>query len=158
MVLASKADVVFLDEPTVGLDVESIYNVWKILRECVSGGRTILLTTHNMQEAKALADQVVLIHRGKTISQGGPKQLIENSPYKYKLIVKSRAIPTLNLDNAYVQVLGDRYVIYVGDEYEFKTILTNIRDLVEFVHVDKINLEDVYMMYVSGVMGKSNVT
>ncbi|MEM2944655.1 MAG: ABC transporter ATP-binding protein [Methanomassiliicoccales archaeon] len=68
--------VLFLDEPTVGMDPQSRRAVWDFLRELKSRGKTIFLTTHYMEEAETLCDRVGIIDRGKLIALGSPKSLI----------------------------------------------------------------------------------
>jgi len=63
-------EVVFLDEPTTGLDVESRRSLWDATREFVSQGRTVVLTTHYLEEAEALASRVVVINEGKVVAEG----------------------------------------------------------------------------------------
>src|SRR5207244_4395754 len=66
----------FLDEPTTGLDPQSRRQLWDILRAFRSRGRTILLTTHYMDEAERLCDRVAIVDHGKVIALGSPAQLI----------------------------------------------------------------------------------
>jgi ABC-2 type transport system ATP-binding protein len=67
--------VLFLDEPTTGLDPRSRNEVWEALRLLVAGGTTVLLTTQYLDEADQLADQIAVIDRGKVIADGSPEQL-----------------------------------------------------------------------------------
>lgn len=68
-------DVLVLDEPTVGLDIESRFVVWDFLRKLRSAGTTVLITSHYLEEIDALADRVAIIDRGVVIAQGTPSQL-----------------------------------------------------------------------------------
>ena len=68
-------DALFLDEPTVGLDVESRRAFWAHLRSFVAAGRTLLLTTHYLEEADAIADRIVVIDHGKIIADASPAAL-----------------------------------------------------------------------------------
>jgi len=72
LALAGDPDLLVLDEPTVGLDVESRRRLWKEIRAFVGEGRSVLLTTHYLEEADALADRVVVIHHGKILAEGKP--------------------------------------------------------------------------------------
>ena len=74
--LVGDPELLFLDEPTTGLDPQSRRQLWDILRQLRAQGRTILLTTHYMDEAERLCDRVAVIDHGKVIAQGTPKQLI----------------------------------------------------------------------------------
>ncbi|MEO8078290.1 MAG: hypothetical protein ABI818_18330 [Acidobacteriota bacterium] len=62
----------FLDEPTAGMDVESRRHFWQTVRELASSGRAVLLTTHYLEEADALAARVVVLNRGRIIADGTP--------------------------------------------------------------------------------------
>jgi ABC-2 type transport system ATP-binding protein len=74
--LAGDPDLLFLDEPTTGLDPQSRRQLWQILAHFKAGGGTILLTTHYMDEAEAICDRVAVVDQGKVIAQGTPKELI----------------------------------------------------------------------------------
>jgi ABC-2 type transport system ATP-binding protein len=68
-------DLMFLDEPTAGLDPRSRNQVWDIVRALVAGGTTVLLTTQYLDEADHLADRIAVIDRGKVIAEGTPGEL-----------------------------------------------------------------------------------
>ena len=75
LALCGDPDLLFLDEPTVGLDVESRRVLWRVIEEKAAQGRSVLLTTHYLEEADALADRVVLINRGRIIAEGTPAEI-----------------------------------------------------------------------------------
>src|SRR5215510_1294915 len=66
----------FMDEPTTGLDPQSRRQLWDIIRSFKDSGRTVLLTTHYMDEAERLCDRVAVVDHGKVIAQGSPRELI----------------------------------------------------------------------------------
>jgi ABC-2 type transport system ATP-binding protein len=74
--LVGDPDLLFLDEPTTGLDPQSRRSLWEIIRDLRKRGRTILLTTHYMDEAEKLCDRVAVVDHGKVIAQGTPAELI----------------------------------------------------------------------------------
>ena len=74
--LVNTPDLLFLDEPTTGLDPQSRRQLWDLLRDFRAGGGTILLTTHYMDEAQILADRVAVIDHGKVIALDTPRALI----------------------------------------------------------------------------------
>ncbi len=75
LALCGDPDLLFLDEPTVGLDVESRRVFWGVIEEKAAQGRSVLLTTHYLEEADALADRIVLINRGRIIAEGTPAEI-----------------------------------------------------------------------------------
>jgi ABC-2 type transport system ATP-binding protein len=75
MTLIGGPRIIFLDEPTAGLDPRSRRTVWRIVRELVDAGVTILLTTHYLEEADQLADRVAVLDRGRLIAEGTPDEL-----------------------------------------------------------------------------------
>jgi ABC-2 type transport system ATP-binding protein len=76
--LVGEPPVLFLDEPTTGLDPQSRQDLWLVIEKLVKGGTTVLLTTQYLEEADRLADQVVVIDHGKVIAQGSPAELKAN--------------------------------------------------------------------------------
>jgi ABC-2 type transport system ATP-binding protein len=72
--------VLFLDEPTVGLDPQARLGLWEILRELHARGTTIVMTTHYMEEADQLCDRIAIIDRGKLLSLGTPAALKAEAP------------------------------------------------------------------------------
>ena len=75
MTLVSRPDIVFLDEPTTGLDPRSRAEMWDIVRELVAAGTTILLTTQYLDEADELADRIAVLDRGAIVADGTPAEL-----------------------------------------------------------------------------------
>ena len=77
LALVGESELLFLDEPTTGLDAQARRNLWKLLEGLRDEGRTIFLTTHYMDEAERLSDDVLVMHKGKEIARAPPKELIE---------------------------------------------------------------------------------
>ena len=75
LAICGNPDLLILDEPTVGLDVEARHALWDRVRDLVSRGKTIILTTHYLDEADALSDQIVVINKGSIIAQGSPREI-----------------------------------------------------------------------------------
>ena len=78
LALINQPHLIFLDEPSTGLDPQARRNLWDIIANIKSQGKTIILTTHYMEEAQQLCDEVAIMDRGKVIAQGTPEQLIES--------------------------------------------------------------------------------
>lgn len=77
MAICGRPRVLFLDEPTTGLDIEARQQMWSAIRERAAAGCAVLLTTHYLEEAEALADHVVVMHAGRTLAEGSVEQIRE---------------------------------------------------------------------------------
>jgi ABC-2 type transport system ATP-binding protein len=76
LALINNPEVVFLDEPTTGLDPQSRRNLWEQVREIKAENKTLVLTTHYMEEAHELCDEIIIIDHGRIIEQGAPQNLL----------------------------------------------------------------------------------
>ena len=76
LALTNDPEICFLDEPTTGLDPTARRAIWQVIRGLKSEGRTVFLTTHYLEEAELLADQVAIIHHGRIIAAGTPNEII----------------------------------------------------------------------------------
>ena len=77
--LVNNPDIIFLDEPTTGLDPQARRNFWDLINDIKAEGKTIILTTHYMDEAYNLCDEIAIMDHGKIIAQGTPKFLLEEN-------------------------------------------------------------------------------
>jgi ABC-2 type transport system ATP-binding protein len=75
LALAGDPDLIFLDEPTVGLDIEARRGMWAEIRSLAARGKTVLLTTHYLEEADALAHRIIVINKGRVICEGTPAEV-----------------------------------------------------------------------------------
>jgi ABC-2 type transport system ATP-binding protein len=87
--LVNDPEVVFLDEPTTGLDPRARREVWDVLLSLKRNGKTVFLTTHYMEEAELLADTVAIISKGKIVAMGSPNELIERNANYLVLTLKT---------------------------------------------------------------------
>jgi len=107
--LVNDPEVVFLDEPTTGLDPKARRDMWDLIEGLKAQGKTVFLTTHYMDEAEILADTVAIINSGKIIAMGTPSELISKHGGKTTLIVEeggssvhellSKILPEVRLEN-----------------------------------------------------------
>ena len=79
LALIHDPEVIFLDEPTVAMDPQSRHAVWDFIQELKTQNKTMILTTHYMEEAEALCDRIGIIDHGKLIALGTPKELIQKN-------------------------------------------------------------------------------
>src|SRR5258708_30917460 len=115
LALVGNPDVLFLDEPTTGLDVEARRNFWDQINIQIARGKTIILTTHNLEEADALAKRIVVINQGEIIVDGTPDEIKGHVGGKH---VRFHA-PTLSIEDLHaipgiqsVQLLDKKFEIY----------------------------------------------
>ena len=83
LALAGKPQLVFLDEPTLGMDVQARRSLWQQVRQLKQQGVAVVLTTHYLEEAEQLADRVLVLQHGQIIAQGSPAQLKSLTAYKF---------------------------------------------------------------------------
>lgn len=102
--LVGSPQVIFLDEPTTGLDPESRIEVWKIIKELADGGTTILLTTQYLEEAEQLADKIAILHEGKIIANGSLAELKKRLPSSKVEYVEKQ--PTL--EEIFLAIVGKK--------------------------------------------------
>ena len=86
--LINDPDLLVLDEPTTGLDPQARHMMWSLVHRMKRGGKTIVLTTHYMEEAERLCDELVIIDHGKLLAQGSPAQLIQEHCEKEVLEIR----------------------------------------------------------------------
>ena len=108
LAICGNPDLLFLDEPTVGLDVEARRMLWEQIRQLVGRGKTVLLTTHYLQEADALADRVAVINKGEIIAEGSPSEIKAQTAGKRIRCITSLAIDTLRQIPGVTEVKEDR--------------------------------------------------
>ncbi|PRH78108.1 multidrug ABC transporter ATP-binding protein [Streptomyces solincola] len=84
LALLGRPEVLFLDEPTTGLDAEGRRDTWQLVRELRDGGTTVLLTTHYLEEAEALADRLAIMHGGRIVAAGTPAEVTAARPARIR--------------------------------------------------------------------------
>jgi ABC-2 type transport system ATP-binding protein len=152
MTLVGDPRIIFLDEPTTGLDPRSRHSMWQLIRELVAGGVTVFLTTQILEEADQLADRIAVLDHGRLVAQGTPEQLKRlvpgghirlrfTSPEAFTLAghVLPTAVP--NHDSLVLQVPND------GSVHALRALLARIDDA--SVEVDELtvhtpDLDDVF--------------
>jgi len=113
LALCGDPDIFFLDEPTVGLDVESRRGLWEEIRKLVARGKTILLTTHYLEEADALADRVAVINRGQIIAEGTPAEIKATTAGRRIRCVSSLDIETVRALPGVIELRRDREALEI---------------------------------------------
>jgi ABC-2 type transport system ATP-binding protein len=149
--LSSDADIFMLDEPTSGLDAVARRNVWAILREMVRHGKTIVLTTHIMEEAEMVSDRLVIIHKGLMVAQGTPDQIRKQITDKYRIVVEGN-LRDLELtgDHNHTVTFGNRHIVYAKDESEAVQLVEKALRRGLKAEAARVTLEDTFVRLVGG--------
>jgi ABC-2 type transport system ATP-binding protein len=113
LAICGDPDLLFLDEPTVGLDVEARRLLWDEIRRMVARGKTVLLTTHYLQEADALADRVAVINQGEIIAQGTPAEIKAKTSGKRIRCITSLSVASLRQISGVTDVKEDREAVEI---------------------------------------------
>jgi lipooligosaccharide transport system ATP-binding protein len=139
--LISDPELVILDEPTTGLDPQARVMIWKQLLDLKKRGKTLLLTTHYMDEAQRLCDEIVIIDQGRILARGTPQGLIDRH-VKGHVFEVQKPLPTGFKDGRFEQEdLGDAILYYVETPRGFTEDLPE--DVVYWHR--QANLEDVFL-------------
>ena len=145
--LINDPELVILDEPTTGLDPQARHMIWGRLRELIRAGKTLLLTTHYMQEAERLCDEVVIMDRGTVLERGAPAGLVRRhvEPEVLELHGPETALRALLGDGqgCRIETVGDALQCYTRDARPLMERLEAMPDL-SFLH-RPANLEDVFL-------------
>jgi len=118
--LLNQPRLLILDEPTTGLDPQVRHSIWEKLRQLKRGGLTIMLTTHYMDEAFQLCDDVLIVEKGQAVLRGNPKALVEQHIERYVLELTEmtqaqQVLAQLSLSDARVERSDESLRIYAGD-------------------------------------------
>ena len=120
--LINDPDLLVFDEPTTGLDPQARHMIWSLIHRLKRNGKTILITTHYMEEAERLCDEIVIIDHGKLITQGPPKDLIRIHCQKEVLEIRGelpdRLFTELGYQRSRFEQAGDTYYLYSDDPTE----------------------------------------
>jgi ABC-2 type transport system ATP-binding protein len=147
LAVCGNPDLLFLDEPTVGLDVEARHLLWEEIRQLLALGKTVVLTTHYLEEADALADRIVVINKGCMIAEGTPAEIkARTAGKKIRCITRLSAGAVRGLRNV-VDVQEDRgaMVIHTSRPEDVLRELLS-RDLdISGIEVVGAGLEDAFL-------------
>jgi ABC-2 type transport system ATP-binding protein len=116
LALINRPDLLFLDEPSTGLDPQARRHLWDIISQVKRSGKTIVLTTHYMEEAQQMCDQVAIMDHGRIIAQGSPEQLIRQHTHGITITLSSDGLnPTAGALPFEMKRIEDRLVVQVED-------------------------------------------
>jgi len=146
--LVNDPDVVFMDEPTTGLDPQARHLIWERLRQLTGQGKTILLTTHFMEEAERLCNRLVIMDRGRIIAEGAPRDLVRRHIEHHVLEVHGDGVDAWTERDgrrlaSRIERAGDTVFCYANEE---APLLASLADEPELRYLHRpANLEDVFL-------------
>ena len=146
--LINEPALLILDEPTTGLDPQVRHLIWDKLRQLKKSGTTILLTTHYMEEAFQLCDELLIMHKGSSIMEGEPLELIRDNIEKYVLeLFGEDSIEDIQSSEMPVSIRIDKGLDIVRLYSNSITDLRQVADMLEtdHYHLRQSNLEDVFL-------------
>jgi lipooligosaccharide transport system ATP-binding protein len=146
--LVNDPDIIFLDEPTTGLDPQARHLIWQRLRELTARGKTLVLTTHYMEEAERLCHRLVVMDNGRIISSGSPRELIAQNiePQVVEVFGEQAAAWAQNHAIRHAQrfeISGESVFCYVADA---QPLLLELQQHPELRYLHRpANMEDVFL-------------
>ena len=159
MATAVDADLLFLDEPTIGLDPVSRRQVWNLMQDLKKEGKTILLTTHYMDEAEILSDKIVIIDNGKIVKEGNINDLRKIIPQNIRMDISKKNI----VDIEKLKDYGN--VVEIGtDIIRLFTFESNIGELSNLAiknkmsfNISPITLDDIFVHLVGDTIKNNKI-
>jgi len=144
--LVNRPRLIFLDEPTTGLDPQARRNFWDLLQDIRAGGSTILLTTHYMDEAEVLCDEIAIIDAGKIIAQDSPAALLQK---QYDGLIIELPISDLTdnlsgIEHTVLDNLGIIEVVTTDVAESLKALTPHVSNLNQ-IKIRQPNLEDLFL-------------
>ena len=146
LALVNKPELVFLDEPSTGLDPQARRNLWDIVQNIKAKGKTIVLTTHYMEEAQHLCDEIAIMDYGSIIARGSPDELIKEYCHGVTVVIPRKDLNTsLSALSVKFHEINDRIEINTDDLNNcLEELIAHNVNLAEMT-VRSPNLEDVFL-------------
>jgi ABC-2 type transport system ATP-binding protein len=144
--LVNRPRVIFLDEPTTGLDPQARRNFWDLVQSIRAGGATILLTTHYMDEAQVLCDEIAIMDAGKIVAQGSPDALLQK---QYDGLIIELPISDLTgdmsgIEHTVLENLGVIEVVTTDVSASLQQLSAHVSNLNQ-IKIRQPNLEDLFL-------------
>jgi ABC-2 type transport system ATP-binding protein len=143
--LVNDPDVVFLDEPTTGLDPQSRRNFWRLVQTIKQEGKTVLMTTHYMEEASVLCDEIAVVDHGRVIARGKPDQLLsEHFPRALVRLPRHVMPDPLQLPTGFAS--EDQHVVAATDDIDATLAeLNRLRIPLDDLYISTPTLDDLFL-------------
>lgn len=145
LALINDPSIVFLDEPTTGLDPQARRNFWQLLKNIKAENKTLVLTTHYMDEAEQLCDEIVVMDHGRIIESGTPQYLLDKHFDEIFIYLPEKQLSPVLLEQHRWRLLGDRVEITSKNVEQTLALLIASRVSLEGLHVKSANLDDLFL-------------
>lgn len=148
LALINDPDIIFLDEPTTGLDPQARRNFWQLINNIKAENKTVILTTHYMDEAEKLCDKLVIVDQGKIVAQGSPKALLQDHfPQTFMYIpiddFTDEAKQAIAQNNWVIN--AEVVEIITENVAEMFNYLLSLNISLQNIHVKSANLDDLFL-------------
>jgi len=160
MALVGRPEIVFLDEPTTGLDPEARRETWLALNNLKKSGVTVVLTTHYMEEAERLSDRVAIIVKGRIAAEGEVRKLISKYGRKTKIVYEEldeKAVNQLRSRGYSVDVMKDgRTVVIVENDAHIVDVVSTLKSMGydAYAEIRRSGLEDVFLSVIGSKLSE----
>jgi ABC-2 type transport system ATP-binding protein len=145
LALINDPDIIFLDEPTTGLDPHARRNFWQLIKNIKAQNKTIILTTHYMDEAEQLCDDIVIMDQGKIIESGTPHQLLNKHFSDVFIYLPAEQVPPVLVEKNQWKKLAERIEITTCDIEQTLALLMSHNVSLTGLHVKSANLDDLFL-------------
>ncbi len=145
LALINDPDIVFLDEPTTGLDPQARRNFWQLIKNIKARDKTVVLTTHYMDEAQQLCDDVLIMDHGQVIARGTPRQLLNQHFDEVFIYLPAAQVPSELREKNHWQVNEQQVEITTTDVEATITLLLKEQISLTGLHVKSPNLDDLFL-------------
>lgn len=157
LALLPEPDLILLDEPTTGMDVEGRRDFWNAIRHDARGGRTVMFATHYLDEADAYADRIVLLRHGRIVADGSAAE-VKNLASGRTVTATARGVDQTALLRIpgvdHVEMRGERVIVHGKDSDAVARYLLTCTDAVDVEIVSK-NLEDAFLALTTDLVGSA---
>lgn len=145
LALVNDPTIIFLDEPTTGLDPQARRTMWDMIKNMQRSGKTVILTTHYMEEAERLSDRVAIMDGGKIIATGTPKGLISNIGKESAIEFEAQDGQEIKLEGAEIKREGHSTIVYTKDLSRTLQHLLSKNIKMDEMKIRSTTLEDVFL-------------
>jgi len=145
LALINDPEILFLDEPTTGLDPHARRNFWQLIKNIKAQNKTIILTTHYMDEAEQLCDDIVIMDQGTIIASGTPQQLLTKYFKDIFIYLPEQQVSSMLIEKNQWEIVSGRVEITTSNVEQTLAMLMNNNVSLAGLHVKSANLDDLFL-------------